>query len=120
LSEEDLLKLVKLDIGDDAILAKIAKDGVRVQADDGLSKRLRAAGVSVKVLAAVESAARTPAAPEAITFEDVLTLLRLDIPSDAILQRIKRSGKIPTLTADQRTMLRAAGASAAILEYLDK
>jgi hypothetical protein len=119
LSEADLAALVRLEIGDEVILAKIRTDGVGVKVDEGLRKRLREAGATPAVLAAIESAAAKPAAAKPMTFEDVLALLRLDIPSDAILKRLQETAGRPALTPEQMEALRKAGASAKLLEYLD-
>jgi hypothetical protein len=119
LSDDDLAALVRLELGDEVILAKIQKDGVRVKFDEGLRKRLREAGATETVLAAIASAAGKPAAEKPMTFEDVLALLRLDIPSDAILKRLQESSGRPALTSEQKESLRKAGASAKLMESLD-
>jgi hypothetical protein len=118
LTEDELVKLVELDIGDEAILAKIGKDGVRMQVDEALRKRLSAAGASKAVIAAVESATRKSDVKKDITVDNLLTLLRLDISSDAILARLKREDRRPQLTSEQLQALRNAGASEQLLEYL--
>jgi hypothetical protein len=66
LSENDLTKLVELQIGDDAIVAKIEKDGISFSLDDQLKERLKKAGASDRVFVAMEKAgpAAVPAAKD--------------------------------------------------------
>jgi len=59
LSESDLLKLVELQIGDDAIVAKIEKDGIDFSLNGPLKERLRKAGATDRVLAAMEKRGMT-------------------------------------------------------------
>jgi len=118
LSEKDLITLLRLDIGDDAIIAKIGKDGVNMSVDEVLRKRLRDAGASDKVLAVIENSAGESAREKSLTFEEILSLLRLDISSDAILDRVKKTTMKPTLKSEQRDELRKSGASEKLLNYL--
>lgn len=59
LSESDLAKLVELQIGDDAIVAKIQRDGLRFAMSGELRDRLKKAGASDRVLTAMEKALGT-------------------------------------------------------------
>ncbi len=69
LSENDLKRLVEMQISDDAVVAKIQKDGLAFALDQEARARLREAGASEKVLAAAEKTgpagapAEQPAAP---------------------------------------------------------
>src|SRR5688572_18989713 len=58
LSEQDLAKLIELQIGDEAIVAKLEKEGAAFSADAEVVKRLKAAGASDTVLGAVEKSAK--------------------------------------------------------------
>ena len=55
-----------------------------------------------------------------LTFENILSLLRLDISSDVVLDRLKKSAGKPTLRSEQREKLRKAGASDKLLNYLSE
>ncbi|MEX2287129.1 MAG: hypothetical protein WD648_08575 [Planctomycetaceae bacterium] len=118
LSDADLLALLRLEIGDDPIIAKIGKDGVKMSLDEALRKRLRDAGASDKVIAAIEKAAGNAAGEKPLTVENIVSLLRLDISSDVILDRLKKSAGKPILTSEQREELKKAGASNMLLNYL--
>src|SRR5689334_4641292 len=92
LQEADLVKLINLGIGDDAIVAKMAKDGLAGKADDGMVERLRQAGASETVIKAVQQAGETkPPAKPTITYQQVLELLQLGIDEDAILKKLAAS-----------------------------
>jgi hypothetical protein len=56
LGAADVIKLVKSDIEDDVIIAQIKKRGIDFKADSAALKRLKAAGVSETVLAALKAA----------------------------------------------------------------
>jgi len=66
LSENDLKRLVELQIGEECILAKIQKDGLSFTLDEQALSRLKQAGVPERLLAAAEHASRekTPGTPE--------------------------------------------------------
>jgi len=73
LSESDLTKLVELQIRDDAIVAKIEKDGINFSLDDQLKERLKKAGASDRVFAAMEKAG--PAAAPAAKDKDATPIM---------------------------------------------
>src|SRR3954447_3761514 len=73
LGEADLIKLVELQIGDDVVVARVEKSGMAFSADVAALERLRRAGASAAVLAAVRKAGG-PA--DAITYQGILRLLR--------------------------------------------
>src|SRR5438876_6745189 len=56
LSEADLVKLSELQIDEKVIVSKLQKAGVNFSVDDGVVERLRKAGASDAVLAAVRKA----------------------------------------------------------------
>lgn len=111
LSEQDLLALVKLQIDDQTIVARLEKAGVSFAISDDAIDRLEKAGVSPPVLEAVRKAGQAdrPAPAAAITYPDVLKLLKLKLDEDAILKRL--GGTTFVLDADQEAELRKAGAS---------
>jgi Mg-chelatase subunit ChlD len=59
LSENDVKKLIELQIGDEVIVAKLDKEGAGFSADEKVVTRLKAAGASDAVIAAVEKNAKT-------------------------------------------------------------
>jgi hypothetical protein len=122
LSEGDIVTLTKLSIGDDAVLAKIQKDGIDFPADQEAIERLKNAGVSGPVLEAIRKAgaakpADAPAAAPAaaVSYQDVLKLLQLKIDEPAILQRLQASPTVFALSAAQVDELKSNGASDALI-----
>src|SRR5262245_20949030 len=81
LSEADLLKLVELQVRDRVILAKVEKVGISFPADADAIERLKKAGTSSSVLAAVRKSGetRSAAAGKAVTYQDLKKLLELGI-----------------------------------------
>src|SRR3972149_121420 len=119
--EQDLIKLIELELGDPAIVGKGQKEGVAFKVNEESVARLKKAGASEAVLEAVRKAAETkkPAAPgKAITYEDVLKLLELGIDEKEILKRLEKSPTVFTLGADQVEELKKAGASETLLAAL--
>ena len=117
LSEADILKLIDLEIGDDVIVARIAKVGVSFTADDAAIERMKKGKASDAVLAAVKKAAsaRSAAKEKATTYDDVMQLLKLGIAEDKILARLKKSPTKFILGAGQVAALKKAGAGDALL-----
>src|SRR4051812_43607123 len=71
LNEEGIVKLIELQLGDDAIAAKLGKDGVSFSVDAAAIERLKKAGASEAVIEAVRQAgqarpAAEPAAAKAV------------------------------------------------------
>jgi Mg-chelatase subunit ChlD len=117
-AEKDLVSLIELEIGDEAIVAKIQKGGLSFKVDDEILERLKEAGASEAVLNAVKEAkpAKPAKAPKAaITYEQVLQLLMLGVDEDAILARLQKSPTVFTLDASQTEELTKAGASEKLL-----
>ncbi len=122
LSQDDLKTLIDLGIDDAAIVAKIRKDGVGFAVDDPAIAKLKSAGASNEVVAALQEAAKakSPAAApgQAITYADVLKLVKLGIDEDTILKRVEKSPTVFTLSAEQVAELKEAGASVKLLSAL--
>jgi len=105
LSEQDLSKLVELQIDPGVIAGKIEKDGISFPADEAAVDRLKKAGASDAVLDAVKKAgAAKPGAgaggPSAtgvvITYADITKLLELGIDEGTIL---KNSNSRPPISS---------------------
>lgn len=119
LSEADLTKLVELKIDDAVITAKVEKAGLDFKPDAEALERLRKAGASETVLAAVRKAAPAPAPTGApVTYQDVLKLLQLGIDENEIVRRLEQAPSIFTLGADQVDELKRAGASERLVALL--
>jgi von Willebrand factor type A domain len=121
LNEENLTKLIALQIDDDAIVAKIKKSGLGFAVDGPAVDRLAKAGASGPVIAAIRSAASAPAAAAgAISYHDVLALLKLGLGEGEIIRRLEKSPTIFTLDARQVEELKAAGATEGLLQAMQK
>lgn len=121
IGEQDLTKLIELELGDQAIVGKLQKEGVSFKVGDELVARLKKAGASDAVLEAVRKAGETkkPAASgKAVTYDDVLKLLELGIDEKEILKRLEKSPTVFTLGTDQVDELKKAGASETLLAAL--
>lgn len=122
LNEENLIKLIELQLGDDLVVAKIVKDGVGFAVDDAALERLTKAGASKTVLDAVRQAAapqpKTSAPQQAVTYQDVLILVENGIPEESILKRLAQSPTVFTLDARQVEELKKAGASQTLLDAM--
>ena len=102
LNEANLTKLVELQVEDEAIASKLKKEGVNFVVDDAAIGRLKKAGASDAVIAAVRSAGATakPTNPtRAITYQDVVKLLQLGLDEKEVLKRLEKSPTIFTLDA---------------------
>jgi hypothetical protein len=119
LTQADVLKLLDLQIGDQAIVTQLGKRGVAFAVDDAVLERLKKAGASADVLAAVKKAGETkkPAGADgkAITYQDVLKLLELGLDEADILKRLEKSPTVFTLDEPQVEALKKAGASEKLL-----
>jgi Mg-chelatase subunit ChlD len=115
LSEADLTKLIELQVGDDVVIARVGQSGVAFSVDAAALERLRNAGASEPVLAAVQKAGQ-PA--NAITYEGILKLVQQGTNEDEILKRLQGSPTTFTLDATQTAELERAGASPRLLQAL--
>lgn len=122
LSEQELTVLISAGIDQSIIVERITKKGVSFDPAATLEK-LKAAGASEVVLKAVQAAVPKPAAPApgempAVTYDQLLTFVKVRIPDDAILASVRRSPTKFVLDARQVDALKAAGASDALLAAL--
>lgn len=119
LSEADLAKLVELKIDDAVIASRIEKSGLDFKPDAESLDRLRKAGASESVLAAVRKASPSPAPTgAAVTYQDVLKLLQLGIDDKEIMRRLEQAPSVFTLGADQVEELKRAGASERLIALM--
>lgn len=120
LTEANLVKLIELELGDEAVIGKIRKDGLGFKVSEETLGRLKKAGASDELLAAVKETSKTkkPAPGKAITYQDVLGLVELRIDEAAILKRLDQSPTLFVLDAEQETQLKDAGASARLIDAL--
>jgi hypothetical protein len=121
LDEKAIISLIELEIGDEAIIARVKKAGLDFAPDDEALQRLTDAGASEAVIEALRKAgtAKKPAAGgKAITFPDIMKLLELGIDEATILKRLEKSPTVFVLDADQITQLKEAGASKKLLSAL--
>src|SRR5512135_277416 len=86
LSEADLTKLIELQVGDDVVIARVGRSGVAFPTDAAALDRLRKAGASESILAAVQKAGQ-PA--NAITYEGILKLVQQGTNEDEILTGLR-------------------------------
>ncbi|MGI8978637.1 MAG: discoidin domain-containing protein [Pirellulaceae bacterium] len=119
-SEAAIVKLIELEIEDAEIIANIGKNGVGFEANDETVQRLKDAGASADVVAAVQKSAAKPKpgakkAPKAVTLPDVVELLENGASEETLLALLKKSPTVFTLGADDETALKKAGASAELL-----
>jgi hypothetical protein len=117
LSEAALTNLIDLQIKDEEIIRKVELSGLAFAPDAEALDRLRKAGASDAVLAAVKAAGQ-PA--NAITYQGVHRLLREGTPEGDILKRLGDSPTTFTLNQDQVAELQKAGASDKLLDALQK
>lgn len=118
LTEDDVLTLIKLRVKDGAIVSRVQEDGVSFPVDATTIDRLKKAGASAGVLAAIQKAADKKGggeAAQAVTYQDVVRLLKLRVPEDEILRLLEKSPTHFTLGADQVAELRKLRASERLL-----
>jgi Ca-activated chloride channel family protein len=123
LTEENLTKLIELQIDDSAIASKLKKEGVGFAVDAAAVSRLRKAGASDAVIAAVQaagSAGQTAAAGKAVTYPDVLKLLQIGLDEKILLERLEKSPTLFTLDASQVEELKRAGATESLLKAMQQ
>ena len=114
-SEADLTKLIELQVGDDAVIARVARSGVAFPVDVAALQRLRNAGASEPLLAAVQKAGQPV---NATTYEGILKLVQQGTNENEILKRLQGSPTTFTLDKTQTAELVKAGASPRLLEAL--
>ena len=114
-SEADLTKLIELQVGDDAVIARVARSGVAFPVDVAALQRLRNAGASEPLLAAVQKAGQPV---NATTYEGILKLVQQGTNEDEILKRLQGSPTTFTFDKTQTAELVKAGASPRLLEAL--
>ncbi|HEX6987092.1 MAG TPA: vWA domain-containing protein, partial [Planctomycetaceae bacterium] len=120
LGEEDLVKLLELQVGDDAVVGRIEKGGLGFAVDEAALDRLRTAGASEAVLEVVrEAAAKSKPQADAITYEDVRKLLELGIDEGSILTRLEKSPTRFVLDAKQREELEKLGATPRLVSAME-
>jgi hypothetical protein len=95
LNEADVIKLIELQVPDDVVISKV-KAGLDFAVDAAALDRLKAAGASDQVLAAVRSAGQ-PA--NTITYEGILKLIQQGTGEGEILKQLQDSPT--TFTLDQ-------------------
>jgi Ca-activated chloride channel family protein len=117
LKEQGLVALIEAGFDDAEIIAKLEKDGVAFENKQEVVERLKTAGASDAVVAAVEKA-KSAAAPAAsapakpvIEFSKIIALLEGGVESDVIIAQLAKSAATYTLGADQEKQLRDAGAT---------
>jgi hypothetical protein len=126
LDEKDIVRMIDLGLDGPKIIANLQKEGITFVADDAVLDRLKKAGASDAVIESVRKAGEKKPAKEpaggakAVTYEDVLDLLRYGEKESDILERLKKSPTIFTLGDDQVDELKKAGASAKLLEAMQR
>ncbi len=117
LSEADLTKLVELQVGDDAVIARVGRSGVAFPIDAAALERLRKAGASESILAVVREAGQ-PA--NALTYQGILKHVQQGTNEDEILTRLRESPTTFGLDRGQIGALVRAGASPRLIEALQQ
>jgi len=115
LCEADLTKLIELQVGDDAVIARVERSGVSFPIDAATLERLRKSGASESILAVVRKAGQPP---NTITYEGMLKLVQQGTNEDEILTRLRESPTTFTLDRGQIGELVRAGASPRLIEAL--
>jgi hypothetical protein len=121
LSEEDLTTLVKVKLADDVIISKLRESGINFALETAALERLKQAGASETVLTAVRqiNESKRPALDQsAVTYEDVLKLVKLKVGEEQISQTLAASPTRFTLGAEQLKALREAGASERLIQSM--
>jgi len=121
-SEQDVTAMLSLGLDAEAIVARVKKAGIAFEASDAALDKLKAAGATEAVLAAVkaEGAKGKSAAPAAgaVTYDQVLQMLSLGIDEGGILARLAKSPTTFTLSSEQVAALKQAGASEKVLQAM--
>ncbi len=118
LSESDLIKRLKV-LDEDEVLTLVKERGIAFTADAAVLGRLKDAGASAKVLAAVrQAAANRPG--NAIEYGGLLKLLKDGVAEKEILKQVENSPTRFVPSAEQVRELRKAGASERLLAALQQ
>jgi von Willebrand factor type A domain-containing protein len=120
LTEEALVQRLKAGLDDDEIVTQIEKKGIAFPVDEAALERLKKAGASPAVLAAMQKAAPVKPAANAVTYEAVLKMLLKDTEEAEILKALEQSPTAFTLSAEQAAELKKAGASEKLLAAMQK
>ena len=104
---EDVLLLKSIDMGEEAILRKIADSGATFSADD--LEKFRSGGFGDDFITQVENLMKAKPKVRKLSVADILNLKRLDIPEETLLKKIKDSGT--TFSADELEELKKGGMS---------
>ena len=124
LTEDNLTTLIQLRIDDDAITAKLKREGITFVVDDHTIDRLKKAGASDSLIATVRGASRATSESAknigAVTYQDVLSLLRLGLDEQAVMKRLDKSPTLFALDARQVEELKQAGASETLLKSMQE
>jgi hypothetical protein len=121
LDEKDIVRMIDLELKAPEIIANLQKAGITFVVDDAVVDRLKKAGASDAVIESVRQAGQNkpakepPARAKAVTYADVLYLLRFGTKEADILKRLEKSPTIFTLDEAQVDELKKAGATDALL-----
>jgi hypothetical protein len=112
---EDVLLLKSIDMGEEAILRKIADSGTTFSADD--LEKFRSGGFSADFITQVENLMKAKLKVRKLSVADILNLKRLDIREETLLKKIKDSGT--TFSADELEELENGGMSKDFLDAVE-
>jgi hypothetical protein len=119
LSEKSITDLIEFGIEDATIVGRIQNGGVAFDADDATLERLKKANASDAVLNAVRRAADSKKGSKpAITYGQIVELLKLGIDEDAIIKRLEKSPTVFTIGDDQSQELKGLGATDKLLKAM--
>ncbi len=120
LTEDDLGTLIKLKIKEAEIVSRVKDDGVSFAVDDAALARLKKAGATPALLAAVQKAGESKGGEpaQAVSYADVVRLLKLRIPQDEILRLLEKSPTRFVLGAEQVEELKGLKATDTLIAAL--
>jgi WD40 repeat protein len=104
LSEADLLKLVELQISDQAIIARVEKAGVNFKVNDGVIERLKKAGASDAVVAALAPGKTPTPVPTQQGKIAILATFHPDHTNQINDMRISADGKLVVTASQDKTI----------------
>lgn len=117
LSEEDLLTLLKF-LDASTVVEKVEETGIGFSPDEETLKRLQEAGASEAMLDAVRKAGQKSQPGKAVSYQDVMALLKASVPEARILEHLQASPTKFVLDADQEKQLRDLGASDKLIDAI--
>ena len=120
LTEEALVQRIKAGLDDDEIVAQLAKKGIAFTVDAAVMERLKRAGATPAVLAALPKATVTRSAGGAVTYDAILKMLLTDQPEAEILKALEQAPTTFILSAEQEAELKKAGATDKLLAALQQ